>query len=335
MSCLFEPYRIGPMSVKNRFVRSATGESRADKEGLVQDTMFPIYEALAAGGVGLIVPGHMYCHADRKCSPLQTGIWDGRHVPGLTRLVEACHGDDTKTVAQINYQARVPAEMTLDDIAEAADCFVAAAQRAMAAGFDGVQIHAAHGYLVSGFLTPSENKRDDAYGGDAHGRRRLLVEIADRTRQAIGANAALLCKLGSVDGRDNSLSIDETVETAQALESAGVDAVEISATFSGDYANAVATEINSVEREAYFSHLANPVKHAVSMPVILVGGLRSLDVMETVVHDGLCDMVSLCRPLIREPGLIDDFQAGRTRRAACISCNKCFNPRGFKCVFVD
>lgn len=333
MSCLFDPFRVGPLDVKNRFVRSATGESRADKEGVIKDEMIPIYEELAAGGVGLIISGHMYVHKDWKCSPLQTGNWDEKHLPGLQRLAQAATQHGTRAVAQINYATRAPADMSPEEIREAEECFVAAAGRAVEAGFDGVQVHAAHGYLVSCFLTPSENKRDDAYGDGPEARRALLIRIAARTRERIGRDKALLCKLGSVDGRDNSLPLEETVATAHALEAAGVDAIEVSSTLTGEHAHPAAEGIDAPEKEAYFAPQAAAIKHAVGIPVILVGGLRSLQVMERAVHEGTCDMVSLCRPLVREPDLVNAFREGRTTQAACISCNKCFNPRGFKCVF--
>jgi len=333
VSCLFEPLRIGPMIVKNRFVRSATGESRADKRGFVTEPMLPIYEELAAGGVGLIISGHMYVHQAWKCSPLQTGIWCDEQTEGLARLAGASHGNGARTVAQINYATRAPANMSGEEIADTAEAFVAAAKRAEQAGFDGVQIHAAHGYLLSCFLTPSANERTDDYGGNPDGRRRLLVEIAERVRAAVTPDMAVLCKLGVVDGRGDSLAMAESVGTALALQAAGVHALEISSTLSGDFAQPAATAIDRVEQEAYFAPLARELKAAVQIPVILVGGLRSLQTMNRVMHDGACDMVSLSRPLIREPGLVNAFRRGETDRAACVSCNKCYNPRGFRCVF--
>lgn len=335
MSCLFKEFHVGSMSLKNRFVRSATGEARADSRGILRDTVFPIYERLADGGVGLIITGHTYCHKDWKCSPNQTGIWSDEHIPGLARLATASHRNGVKAIVQINYAGRKPAEMGAAEIAEAVDCFAAAAQRAMQAGFDGVQIHAAHGYLLSCFLTPSENLRTDGYGRDADGRRRLLIEVAQRMRGELGAGVPVLCKLGALDGRDNSLPIEETVGTARALEVAGVDAIEVSCTLPGAHMHPAAEGIDSPEKEAYFAKQALAIKKAVGIPVILVGGLRSLDVMERVVHDGVCDLVSLCRPLIRQPELVNSFAAGMTRRSECVSCNKCFNPRGFRCVFAD
>ena len=333
MSILFESVNVGQLVLKNRFVRSATGESRADRQGFVQDAMLPIYEGLAAGGVGLIISGHMYVEDGAKCSPRQTGIWSDDHISGLTRLAQASQGNDTKTVAQINYATRVPAEMSLDDIQSAADSFVAAAGRAQQAGFDGVQIHAAHGYLLSCFLTPSANARDDQFGAQAEGRRRLLLDIAKRVRHVVGPDYPVLCKLGVVDGKEDSLTLEESVATAVALEREGIDAIEISTTLSGPHAQPAATQIDSPQKEAYFTPLARTIKDALRIPLILVGGIRSMAVMEQLVDEGVCNMVSLCRPFIREPGLVNAFRDGTSERAACVSCNQCYNPRGFRCVF--
>ncbi len=333
MSLLLNSFSSGPIRLKNRFVRSATGESRANEEGCLKDTVFPIYKKLADGGVGLIITGHMYVHPLWKCSPRQTGIWDDRHLPGLMRLAEASKINGAHAVAQINYPARPPADLTVEEIVEAANCFVEAGKRAVHAGFDGVQIHAAHGFLLSGFITPSVNIRDDAYGCDAAGRRRLLIEIAGRLRETIGPGKMLLCKLGALDGRDNSLPLDETVATAIALRDAGVDAIEVSCTFAGSYAKPAAENIDNESAEGYFAMAAAEIRRKANITVILVGGLRSLNVMERFVSDGTCDLVSLCRPFIREPDLVNRFAAGTQVRAACISCNKCYNPHGFQCVY--
>jgi 2,4-dienoyl-CoA reductase-like NADH-dependent reductase (Old Yellow Enzyme family) len=274
----------------------------------------------------------MYVLEDQKCSPRQTGIWSDRHLPGLEHLARTCRGNDTRAVAQVNTAARRPATLDDDDLCRVVDAFVDAARRAERAGFDGVQIHAAHGYLLSAFLTPAENDRNDAYGGDAVTRRNLLLEVAQRTRGALAPQTALLCKLGAVDGRDDSLPLEEAAATARALEEAGVDAIEVSCTFGGPRAMPAAEGIDAPEKEAYFAAEARAIRAAVGIPVILVGGLRSLGVMERVVQDGTCDMVSLSRPLIRRPDLVNAFGEGSTRRADCISCNRCFDRRGFRCV---
>ena len=332
---IFSPCSIGYLRLKNRFVRSATGESRATLHGTLRGEIYPIYETLAAGGVGLIITGHMYVDENWKCGEKQTGIATHHHIPGLRRLAQACQGNGTKVVAQINYNGRPPHEMSEADILDAAKSFIAAGGRAQESGFDGIQIHAAHGYLLSGFLTPSENKRTDAYGGTAEGRRRLLIEIAVGIREALGSEYPVHCKFGAVDGRDNSIPLEESVATAMALQEAGVDAIEISATFSGDYANAAAEGIDSTAKEAYFSDQAKAIKQAVDIPIILVGGLRSLSVMQNAVDDGICDLVSLCRPFIHEPDLVNKMEAGLTDRSACVSCNECYHPDGFRCAHLD
>jgi 2,4-dienoyl-CoA reductase-like NADH-dependent reductase (Old Yellow Enzyme family) len=218
---IFGPYCVGSLSLKNRFVRSATGESEATDKGVLGKEIFPVYEALAAGGVGLIVTGHMYVDDGWKCSPRQTGIAREDHLPGLRRLAQASRGNGTRVMAQINHASRRPEEMSSAEIHDAIDRFVAAAGWAREAGFDGVQIHAAHGFLLSGFLTPAVNHRTDAYGGDAAGRRRLLIEIASRLRQSLGPQYPILCKLGVVDGCDNCLALEESVATAKSLQGCG------------------------------------------------------------------------------------------------------------------
>ncbi len=333
MSGLLHSFPLGPFRLKNRFVRSATGESRANEDGCLKETVFPIYKKLAEGGVGLIITGHMYVHPRWKCSPRQTGVWDDRHLPGLMRLAETSRKNGVHAVAQINYSARLPADLTVEEIAEAANCFAEAGERAVRAGFDGVQIHAAHGYLLSGFITPFANFRDDEYGRNAAGRRRLLLDIAGRLRERIGPEKLLLCKLGALDGRDNSLSLDETVATASALRDSGVDAIEVSCTFAGSYAKPAAENIDNKSAEGYFAKAAAEIRRQANITVILVGGLRSLSVMEQLVSGGTCDMVSLCRPFIREPDLVNRFAAGTHLRAACISCNQCYSPCGFQCVY--
>ena len=332
MADLFVPYTVGSLTLKNRFVRSATGENRATADGVLIDEIFPIYEKLAEGGVGLIITGHMGVDLAWKCGPKQTGNANDDHLPGLRRLARASQGNGTKVMAQINYVGRPPAEMSEDEIRDAAERFLSAGRRTQDAGFDGVQIHAAHGYLLSGYLTPSENKRTDHYGEGPEGRRRLLIEIAAETRKALGPDYPIHCKLGAVDGRDNSIPLEESVDTARELQQAGVDAIEVSATFSGDYAHAAAEGIDTISKEAYFEGQASAIKQAVDIPVILVGGLRSLSVMQKAVDSGICDMISMCRPFIHEPDIVNKMEAGIADRSACVSCNDCYHPDGFRCA---
>ena len=150
----------------------------------------------------------------------------------------------------------------------------------------------------------------------------------------LGAQFPNLCKLGTIDGRDDSLSLEESVATANVLQETGINAIEVSATFSGDYAKAAAEDIDAPEKEAYFSPQAKAIKRNIDIPIVLVGGLRSLAVMQKVINEGICDMISLSRPFIREPDLVNSMETGRTDRSSCISCNKCYHPDGFRCVHV-
>ncbi|MHC4986664.1 MAG: NADH:flavin oxidoreductase, partial [Planctomycetota bacterium] len=276
---------------------------------------------------------HMYVHERWACHPCQTGIWGDHHLEGLRRMAEASRRNGTRAVAQINYVGRKPHKMKVEHIEEAADAFVAAAQRAVDAGFDGVQIHASHGYLISRFLTPGANERDDIYGDGPDGRRRLLLDVTERVIDKLGPDRIVCCKLGAVDGQNDSLPLAETVETARKLEALGLHALELSTTVGGDHMNPIAEGIDSIEKEAYLLEQTVAVKEAVDIPVMQVGGLRTLSLMEQMVTEGKCDMVSMCRPFLREPDIVNKFESGASTRAACISCNKCLSPEGSICVF--
>ncbi|MCX7935528.1 MAG: NADH:flavin oxidoreductase, partial [Planctomycetota bacterium] len=301
--------------------------------GFPKPEIFALYNALAEGEVGLIITGHFYVHPERKCSPGQAGLWSDRHIEPFKHLVAGVHSRGGVIVAQLNASALPPEAAAIEDLNAMVACFGAAAQRAMAAGFDGVQIHAAHGYFLSEFITPAANRRGDAYGGNAEGRRRLLLETVRACRQAMPANRLLLCKLGAKDGQADSLSLAEAIGIAQALAVEGLTAIEISCGRAGPQAQPVVKDIADPSQEAYFAPLAAAIKNSVSIPVILVGGLRSLAVMEKLVHDGVCDLVALCRPFIREPDLVSRLRRGAAARASCISCNGCFNLRSVRCAF--
>ncbi len=332
MSLLFAPFELGGLRLRNRFVRSATAEGRCDRDGFPKPDLLALYAALAEGEIGLIITGHFYVHPELKCSPGQAGLWSDRHVEPFQRLAAEVHARGGIIVAQLNSPAMAPEEAGVEDLHMMVECFSSAARRAMAAGFDGVQIHAAHGYLLSTFLTPSANRRQDAYGGNAEGRRRLLVEIVRACREVLPDNRLLLCKLGAKDGQDNSLPLEEVIDIARALAAEKAAAIEISCGRAGPYAQPVVKDITTAAQEAYFAPIAAAIKAEVDIPIILVGGLRSLAVMTKAVRDNVCDLISLCRPFIREPELVRRLRNGEADRAACTSCNGCFNLRNVRCA---
>ncbi len=252
MSSLFTPSSIGSLTVPNRMVRSATAERMALAGGTATPALAEMYRDLARGGVGLIISGHLYVHASGKAHVEMTGIHEDAMKSSLAKVTEAVHADGGLVAAQINHGGmqcaaevvddpvapsaideefiqRPARELSADEIDQLIGAFAAAARRAKEAGFDAIQVHAAHGYLISQFLSPFINRRDDEWGGDATRRRRFLKEVCLAIRAEIGADFPLFIKLGVVDGMEGGLSIEESVETASLLKEFGLDAIEISA----------------------------------------------------------------------------------------------------------
>ncbi|MFC1920453.1 NADH:flavin oxidoreductase [Chloroflexota bacterium] len=340
---LFEPYRIGSLELKNRFMRSATWDSTADDSGAVTDTSVKLYSELARGGVGLIVSAFSYITPLGQAGPKQYGIHTDDMIPGLKRLVEVAHQGGAKIAVQIVHAGansryhigrkeevqvvssleRITAphhEMTDGEIEQLVSDYVAAVIRAREAGFDAVQFHGAHGYGMNQFLSPLFNARTDRWGGSIENRMRLHLEVIRKARQAVGADYPLLIKFGVRDEEEGGLSTAEGVETARQMEKEGINAIEVS---SGVGTSARITADGSPE-QAYLRDRAAVVKKAVQIPVMAVAGIRSLEMSEDIVNSGDADLISMCRSFIREPDIINRWQRGETEPATCISCNKCF-----------
>ena len=362
MSKLFEPITVNGLHIPNRFVRSATGESMAADDGGITEDIVDIYRALAEGGVGLIISGHTFVKANGRAGLGMTGIDSDELIPGWHRLVAAVHAADSKIAMQLNHAGRqtnpkiigdrpvapssvpaegsgfIPRELGGEEIEDIIKCFGKAAARARAAGFDAVQIHCAHGYLLSEFISPHTNRRTDEWGGSEDGRARMLMEVYAAIRTAVGDDYPVMVKLNAVDFLDDGLTIEMSTAIAKRLQDAGIDAIEISAGMAVTADKIVRKGIDSPEDEAYFMPFAREFKRAVSVPIMLVGGMRSRIVMEHVVAEGLAEFVSLCRPFIREPDLVRKLQSGEIDRAGCTSCNLCGSPRRrgkLRCVLLE
>jgi 2,4-dienoyl-CoA reductase-like NADH-dependent reductase (Old Yellow Enzyme family) len=236
---------------------------------------------------------------------------------------------------------KIGKEMSKRDIDEAVNSFRNAAVRAKVSGFDGVQVHAAHGWLLSQFLSPFFNKRTDEYGGSLENRARIVIEVARRIREATGDNFAVLVKINSDDFLPGGFNTDEMLEVSAMLENAGVDAIEIS----GGTIGALLTgnpegSFSPVSRkDVYYAEAAKHLKEKIRIPVILVGGIRTFEVADELVKTGVTDYISLCRPLIREPDLIKKWKSGNLKKSDCISDSACFQPgmegKGVHCVHMD
>ncbi|MCJ7547843.1 MAG: NADH:flavin oxidoreductase [Deltaproteobacteria bacterium] len=357
---LFDITQLNGMTLKNRFVRSATAEGMATEDGEATPRLINLMAELAEGGVGLIITGHAYVAKRGQATPAQLGIYDDKLTPGLRAMVAAVHEKDGKIVAQlahsgllaipklINSAPLAPSaieglvdtplqEMTLADIHETIEAFGKAAGRACEAGFDGVQIHAAHSYLLSQFLSPAYNHRRDAYGGPIENRARILLEVVETIRGQVGKDYPLLIKMNCRDFLEGGLELEDALQAGAMLKEAGIDAIEVSGgTFASGNLMPVRTGIVTEGDEANFQAEARTFKQRLDIPIILVGGIRSFPVAERVVKDHTADYISMCRAFIREPALINRWQSGDLSKATCLSDSKCLRPalagKGVYCV---
>lgn len=340
---LFDPAWLGNLELANRFVRSATAERLSDQEGRPLAELAEMYRALAEGGVGLIITGHAYVHPGGRAHPQMAGINDDSLIPDWQAVTKVVHEAGGKVAMQINHGGRQcdpsvidgpsvapspvamrkedprPRELTVREIEDLIRAFGDAAGRAQEAGFDAVQIHSAHGYLIGEFNSPASNWRRDDWGGTMSRRLRFLEETAAAVRDRVGDDYPVLIKLGTMDFVRDGLSEDDGVEIIRHLRDMGLDAIEISG---GIGSGNTRPGINSPDKEAYFLPVARKARYVTDLPILLVGGFRSREVMDRVLDEGSADFVSLCRPLIREPDLPNRMRDGQTA-ATCISCNRC------------
>ena len=360
MSKLFETSEINGMKLANRFVRSATWEGMAADDGACTPKLIDLMVSLAKGDVGLIITSHAYVSPEGQAGPWQLGVYKDELISGLTEMTKAVHDHGGKIVIQLAHAgyfanpkltgqtpiapsnaegfAKGPRqEMNTDEIQGVVKAYGAAAKRAQKAGFDGVQIHSAHGYLLSQFLSPAFNQRKDEYGGDIRNRARALVEVLRETRRAVGKDYPVLVKMNCQDFIENGLQPEDALQAGKMLVENGIDAIELSGgVLIGGKLSPSRMGIKSAEKEAYFQNEARTFKKDISVPLILVGGNRSFQVAERLVNEGVTDYISLCRPLIREPDLIKRWKSGDLSKATCLSDNMCFMParegKGIYCL---
>jgi 2,4-dienoyl-CoA reductase-like NADH-dependent reductase (Old Yellow Enzyme family) len=353
VSILFEPQRIGRLEIANRFVRSATHYGLADGDGCIGQPSVDLMKTLAGGNVGLIITGFAFVARDGQVFADMNGIDRDVQIAGVRRMAEAVHELDGRIVMQIAHGGTASLavarrgdrrlavslpdpppkpgaplrEMTEEDIGTTIDAFAQAAGRVQEAGFDGVQIHCAHGYLVTQFLSPRANRRQDRWGGSLENRMRFAVEIARAIRRHVDDDFPVMAKLGCRDYLDEGegLTIEEGTEVAAALEREGVCFIEVSHGIAErSFRKKTKGKKTAPIAQAYLLPDAEVIRQSTSVPLALVGGMRSLPVMEAVVQSGAADCISICRPLIREPDLIKRWTGGDTRPADCISCGGCF-----------
>ncbi|MBW1607275.1 MAG: NADH:flavin oxidoreductase [Deltaproteobacteria bacterium] len=351
MANLFDPTTINGMALQNRLVRSATWEGMCEQDGRPTEKLANWYRDLVQGGIGLIVSGYTFVRPEGKGLPGKMGIHTDDFSGDYENLTRAVHDAGGKIVVQLVHAGgqtdaknagrqplapsavqvdqfpEIPAELTKDEIIDIAAAFGEGARRARAWGFDAVQLHGAHGFLINQFLSPLTNRRTDEYGGSIENRSRFLLEVYQEVRETVGADYPVMIKLNAADNLDGGLELDDALYAAKKLAEAGIDAIEVSAgTPASGAENPAREKINKPEKEAYNLELAQRIKDMVNCPVMVVGGFRSYEVAEKALRENGMDYIAMARPLIREPDLANRWLQGDDSAAKCISCNGCFKP---------
>lgn len=348
MKTLFDAMSINGLQLANRLVRSATWEGMCGEDGRPTERLAACFRGLAAGGVGLIITGYAFVRPDGRQSPRMIGAHTDAFSAELSLLAHAVHAEGGKICLQLVHTGgqttskilgrqpyapsaikvdqffEVPEELSTEEIGRIVAAFADAAGRAKACGFDAVQLHAAHGYLINQFLSPLTNRRTDAYGGSIENRCRFLLEVFRASRRAVGPEFPVLVKLNGTDNLDGGLVVEDAVIAAELLDREGIDAIEVSG---GTPASGKLGPVRlKVERdqEGYNLVPAVRIKKAVNCPVMAVGGFRRYDMIDGLIKRGEVDYISMARTLIREPGLPKRWQSGDHAPATCISCNACF-----------
>lgn len=341
MTNLFRPVSYGRLTAPNRIVRSATHEGMADDVGNVTPKLLDIMDGLGAGGTGTVISGHAFVLPEGRASRFQLGIYQDDQVAGIREMARAVQRHGARFILQLahagarsdaatsGFPAKGPSaaasgvehagEMNGAEIRRTIDGFVAAALRARSAGCDGVQVHAAHGYLLSSFVSPLFNTREDLWGGSTENRARILLEIISGIRN-VAPDLPVFVKMNASDFVAGGLETEEMIAIGALLQEAGVDAVEMSG---GTPASGKKNPIRAKDDSVWYEAAAAQWKETLDLPLILVGGIRDLATAKRLLDDQVTDGVALSRPLLREPDLPGRWKKGEAKAATCVSCNRC------------
>ncbi len=319
MGILNRPIKVGKLELKNRLVMPPMATSKATETGTVTQQLYDYYNEKSAGGyIGLIITEHFYVSIEGKAGKGQVSIANDSDVSGLEKLVKVIHENGSKAMAQISHAGgatkteitgksvlgasavamprtgNMPLEMTKQDIAKVIDDFAAAAVRAKLAGFDGVEIHSAHGYLLNQFFSPLTNKRIDEYRGDTiSGRIKLHLEIIQAIRHAVGQDYPIALRLGACDYVVGGTTKEDSILAAEEFEKAGIDLIDISGGFCG-YINPTS------HKQGYFDELSKAIKDNVSIPVILTGGIVDAETAEILLEQKKADLIGVGRAILKD-----------------------------------
>ena len=350
MEPLFTPSKINKLNLKNRIIRSATWEGMCDENGKPSFKLIDYYRELAKGGTGLIISGYTFVRKDGKQLNGKMGIDTDEFENEFKKLTKAVHEQDSKIAIQLVHAGgqtdsktisslapssikhpqfpKIPKELSIEQIKDIVQAFANSAFRAKQWGFDAVQIHGAHGYLINQFLSSALNKRADKYGSqNLENKSRFLFEVYDAIRSKVGNDYPVFIKLNGDDWIENGFNINEAIKVAKQLSKKGINAIVVSSgTAVSKDLSPVRTKINTDEKQAYNLDLAFKIKQVVDCPIISVGGFKSFEIAQNALKEKKADFVAFSRPLICEPDLANRWQYHDKSPSKCISCNKCFMP---------
>lgn len=344
---VLKPITIKGMEIRNRMVMPGMGTLFGNPDSTVSKRLKGYIEARAKGGMGLIIVEYTAVSPEGKASALELGIWDDRFIPGLTELVDVAHKHGAKIGIQLHHAGRgtsskltglpivgasplegtkgeIPKEMTKEEILDLEDKYAQAALRAKKAGFDCVEIHGAHGYLIHQFMSPVSNIREDEYGGTLENRMRFPVEIVKKVRKAVGTDYPICFRLSAEDVMENGRCIDDCVTESKMLESAGVDILNVS---DGMLESAYMIITGGKIAPGFLADNAAKIKAEVNIPVIVVGKIHTPEIAEDIITSGKADLVALGRACLVDPEFPNKLKDGRWEDILqCVHClNGCYD----------
>jgi len=318
MSYLLEPLSEGPLPLHNRLVMPPMATEKTEDNGEVSQEFLAYYNEKTQGGyIGLVIVEHSYVAPEGKASPRQLSTASDENIKGLKQLAETIRANGSRAVMQINHagsntteevtgttpvapsavmhpkRKTMPRELSETEIDQIIEAFGSAARRVKEAGFDGVEIHSAHGFLLNQFYSPLTNKRDDHYGGSLENRINLHLAVIEAVREAVGEDYPLLLRLGASDYMEGGVTIDESVPAAHEFEKAGVDILDISGGLSG-------YSIPGLTDQGFFAPLTEAIKKEVSVPVILTGGITEAQAAEKLLAQGRADLIGVGRAVFKD-----------------------------------
>lgn len=350
--------KLNNLTLKNRFIRSATWENMAIEKGHLTDNLYNIYKYLAKGQVGLIITGYANIVEEEQPNPGMMGIYNDSFIDEYKKLTNIVHSYNSKIILQLAYggtkttynigeriifaPSNIPERstnisgkpMTKEDINYIVNAFGDCAKRAEASGFDGVQIHGAHTYLINQFLSPYYNNRQDEYGGSLENRFRFLKEIYENIKSKVSKDFIIGIKLTATEFFEGGLTFEETKKICKMLEDLGIHIIELSGNIHSKAKDMVGQTFDNItiQKDAYFIDYAKELKKEINVPIITVGGFKDIEEIEKIYNDTNIDFYALSRPLICEPNLIERWIDGNITPAKCVRCSKCRTPNGNYCT---